>query len=348
MSKFSKLRSMVFWFRTFQVNDDDVSCLISSRKGMGKSTLGLLLLKLYLLIFLRVCPVCGWEGLGVKKKVDGRLRWVSPKTCVNCKKDLVSVKYNLGVWKVWLRKYVAYDVDDFLSKLYSLPFFSPLFADEAVRFAMGEDWNKHESKEAKRALAQIRTKHLLMLMAIPKFKWLDRKYRDDMSTAWLRIVSKGRVVLFRPDLGEVDDAYHLGELQKLMGNYFYGDPNLDRILGKLEKHPCYYDIFSYPRLSDPEYEAYLEVRNEFTLERRNEDSSVDPKEVGKFVAFNLINRWAELVAAVKASRFDKPTYRLLEEYMFCNPLSDNKPLIRYTSIRNWAGEISYAVKRSKK
>ena len=51
--------------------------------------------------------------------------------------------------------------------------------DEAVRFASSEDWNKKESKELKKTLAQVRTKHLLFILCFPlKVNKVEKNYLE--------------------------------------------------------------------------------------------------------------------------------------------------------------------------
>jgi len=112
-----------------------------------------------------------------------------------------------------VEKYTAYDNAEVMEKIYNLPEYSPIIADEAARFAMGEDWNKSENKELKKLAAQIRPKHMIVFLNLPRFSWLDKKYSSDMVSLWVRVITRGHVIVFQPDLSEVKEPWHLKEMQ---------------------------------------------------------------------------------------------------------------------------------------
>ncbi|MDX1373465.1 MAG: hypothetical protein R3321_13410, partial [Nitrososphaeraceae archaeon] len=192
---YRKLTLLVKYFRKMQLTDFDIFCPITGKKGFGKSSKSISLARKFVQMYGKFCLKCKNE-------------FFEPiKLCPKCNSETIKqLPFKLS-------KYLAYDNEDVKRLIHTLPPYAPLIADEAARFAMGEDWAKSENKDMKKLMAQIRTKHLVMFFNIPKFKWMDSKYRDDMATIWIRVVKRGVALIFHPDLAEVDDSWHLKELQ---------------------------------------------------------------------------------------------------------------------------------------
>lgn len=163
-------------------------------------------------------------------------------------------------------KYIAYDNYEVQEKINNLPPFSPLLCDEAVRFALGEDWQKQESKELKKIFTQIRTKHLIIFFCIPNFFWLDKKYREDMSAFWVHTFSRGYALIFTPDLRiGVEDKWHRKEFEKKITRPLNLFSNIENVLPFYRKHPCYWADLQFPKLEQPLYDRYLGLRDSKAL-----------------------------------------------------------------------------------
>ena len=128
-----------------------------------------------------------------------------------------------------VKTYTAYSNQDVQNHVRDLPDYSPLACDEAVNFAMGEDWMRSENKELKKVLSKIRTKHLLLFFNIPDLWWLDAKYRENMMTIWIHIVKKGYVICSLPNLSPGLEDHWMRDWLKLQfkkqnnpWNYFQG------------------------------------------------------------------------------------------------------------------------------
>ncbi len=235
-----------------------------------------------------------------------------------------------------VEKYTAYDNGEVMEKIYNLPEFSPIIADEAARFAMGEDWNKTENKELKKLAAQIRPKHMILFLNIPRFSWMDKKYANDMVTLWVRVITRGHVVVFTPDLSEVKDPWHLKEMYELMGTYSYFTP-LEKVLNKIHKHACYFDDFPFPPIEAEIYERYLFLRNKKAFED-GADNYVDQKEIAKIMIWNLKKRYTEFTGAVYDGRLAFPSFKVMAKELCRNPMTKKQTLTQGT-LRNWYDEI---------
>lgn len=345
---YDKLNQLVMYLRKFQESDLDVLIITSSPKGFGKSSLIMQVARRYIDVFGLICADCHHEWVYEGKVVTGSsynkvtIKAKIKESCPKCKSDNTH-----NVKKFNFMRYLAYDNDEVKEKVFDLPGHSPILCDEGVRFMMGEDWNTWESKILKKLFAQMRTKHMLVLANIPQFRWVDRKYRDDMCTFWIRILKRGLALLFQPDLGENKDPWHLKELESFLGSYHYFTSE-SMLLKKAQKiiarHPCAFDFFKVPPVPEDIYREYLKARNAKAFQRSRLDNNIDQRDVGKIVAWNLMHKWQQIEGAIKAGRFDKPTLQLLEKFMFCDPKTED-PVVRYTTIRNWIKEIDRVVKR---
>lgn len=346
---YEKLDDFVLATRWMQEQDLDVVNGWSSHKGFGKSS-GIIQYDIrYIGKFGLTCVRCGHDfvftgeaireggrGIRVVKEIDQR--------CPRCDKE---TKKTTGMFN--FKKYLAYDNDEVREMIYTLDPYSPIHADEGVRFMMGEDWMKSENKEMKKLFAQMRTKRFSVNVAIPKFKWLDTKYREDMTTFWIRIIRRGTAVVLMPDLGESDDVWHLKEFQKYLGhiNYFTPLSVIQQRLDKLmSKHPCVHDIISIPPVPAPIYAKYKEMRDLKAFERKGEEQ-IDLKLAAKVASYNLMQDWDELKAAVEKSKLKRPTHSILRDFVFKNPNS-GEPLCSSATVRRYHKVIEDLVGKKRK
>lgn len=345
---YEKIKQFVISCRVMQESELDVLTIVSSPKGFGKSSLIINAGNIYVQFFGLRCLSCShiWMYTGNALITSGKDYTVKPNLFEPCP---VCGCQSIGrVDEIDFKRYLAYDNEDVKELIYTLPAFSPLLPDEGVRFLMGEDWMLTENKELKKLFAQMRTKRLLVFTNIPKFKWLDSKYRNDMTTFWIRILQRGLVILMQPDLGEDDDPWHMKEFQKKLKSYFYFTPRevlLKRAEDLKKNVPTVFDYFFVPKVPEHIYQKYLEARDAKVFERKSKDVNLDQKEIAKIAAWNLMENWDKIIGAIKMnSRFQKPTLKILERFVFCHPNTD-EPIIRYTTIRNWLQTISRAIVR---
>lgn len=359
---YEKLSSFVIYVRLMQERDLDVFAITSAFKGGGKSTSNIQCARKYIQAFGLKCADCNHEWV-YTGRCDACRKNKTTKLCKDCSSALKSVKgemvvredlseacfkcgslNNKRVKELNFEKYLAYDNTEIYDMIHDLPDFSPLLGDEGVRIIMAEDWNTPEAKRLKRLVAQMRTKHLFFLVNIQKFQWVEGKYRNDMTTFWIRLLKRGLAVFLQPDLGENVDSWHLKEFNELLGSYNYltTDEELTEKAELLKrKHPCVFDYFRVPDLPKEIYDEYLAIRNKKAFERKELETNIDQKDAGKIAAFNLINNWGKITDAVNAGRFDRPTLKILESEVFCHPKTGENT-VRYTTIRNWVDEIGSA------
>ena len=343
--------------------------MVSGSKGFGKSTASIYLAKRYLELFSYVCPHCGRHGFknfyAIKNAETETPEFYIPNYILNDKADLLcNEEYELdrktgtkrkvaGCGKLfkWSQRKaipwkaennVAYDNEDVVQKVYTLPQYSPLVCDEAMRFASGMQHQTRDSKHIKQIFNVIRPKRFLMFMCIPEMTWLDSKYREGFSSFWLRMIERGVGVLFEKDKGEAKDKYHLKELDKAFGTVKFFTP-MDKVKRNLKKIPTYFDMFNIPDLPEKVYNDYEMVRNSVTLQRQVEEMELSNKDMAKIAAYNIMNEWDRIKIAVNKTRDNKVTYDILLREVFVNPV-DRKSLISEPTARNWLKGVSDFVK----
>ncbi|MCC5994267.1 MAG: winged helix-turn-helix transcriptional regulator [Candidatus Aenigmarchaeota archaeon] len=117
-------------------------------------------------------------------------------------------------------RHVAYLYEDVINKINELDEHEPLIIDEAVNVMMGEDWNKIESKYLKKVFAKLRVRHLIVFLCIPKFEWLDKKYREGMVNALFLVPTRGTFIFLTPKPFS-DDPWEEEKLKKVFGKLDY-------------------------------------------------------------------------------------------------------------------------------
>lgn len=346
---YEKLKDFCLYVRAIQETDLDALIITTAPKGFGKSSFIIQAARVYSRLFAVACSDCGHEFIYTNKCiVPGEYGHLAirgknlTEPCTNCGSINVykPKKFNF-------RKYLAYDADEVKEIIYNVPDYSPILPDEGVNFLMAEDWNRAENKEMKKLFAVMRTKHLIVLTNIQKFRWSDRKFKDDMCTFWIRILMRSLAIMMQPDLGESQDPWDMPLFEKLLGRYFYLTPPEEiraRAQKIIDKHPCAFDYLSIPKVPEAIYQEYLAVRNEKAFARKNQELDIDQKELAKIMAHNLVNRWEEIQGAVKMSRFGKPTYKILEQFIFSDPVTGDC-IQKHSMIGNYINEVERIVRK---
>lgn len=327
-----KITQLPLFLRNQQELDLDNFGVVSAPKGFGKSNMALYIIFQYLLLFGMKCRNCQHTWVCTKHVLTQKANLDKTERCPRCKtRTSMGMTWDdIGVREI--AKYIAYTADDIYKKMRTLEDFSPLCPDEAVNFAMGEDWMFSSNKKVKRLFAQCRTKHLIIFMNIPKFSWVQSKYRDDMATAWYRILYRGICIMLIPDLGEVQDSWHLKEFEKLLGSYNVLTPKdqLKEKINKLRmKHPCFYDSFHVPKLPDRIYQIYKKVRDHYVY--KDESQELHTGQLHKLMAYNLRYRWKALIVESKGRKY--PSSRMIADHIMYHPVK-KKPAISEQVIKN--------------
>ncbi len=241
-----------------------------------------------------------------------------------------------------IRKYIAFDNDEVLEKIHTLPVYSPLIGDEAARFAMGEDWNKAESKELKKVVAQIRPKRLIFFLNLPKLNWLDKKYREEMVKIWVWIPTREYALIFEPDMNPgIDDSWHLNEFKRFSKKRLSHFSDIDRILKIARRNPCFMDYFKFPKVPEELYDRYEAIRNARAFESK--PTFINQKEVARTMVYNLKYNWDGFLAAVNKSKNNRPTFDIMEDHLVIDPRTKEK-IASSKTFSKWNREMNLAIR----
>jgi len=358
----------IHYVRRLQENHFDVLNILSGAKGFGKSSLAIIMAKDYLDKFSFVCPYCKnefYKNLYTMEETENGYQFYIPefikndKAYIKCpialeldektgEKKKVSgcggkfvysqrkkIKWDPG-------KFIAYDNQDVVRKIFSLPQCSPIIADEAINFLSTLDHNKTESKELKKLFTVVRPKRFFYFFNIPELTWVDSKYREVMSTFWIRCIERGTAVIFERDKGEAKDKYHLKELEKIMGTVKFFTP-MEKIKRSIRKHPCFFDMIKFKELDKKTYEEYEYVRNARNLQRQIEEQELSNKDIAKVMSWNLLRNWDRIQIEVNKSKDNRMTYNLLVREILLNPVQNQK-MVSEGTLRNWIFGVDEYVK----
>ena len=361
---YKKVKKFVYQLRFLQEQDLDVLAICSSPKGFGKSSFIIICSLEYMKRFGLICFDCRheWVYTGViMSKIKNKdteneyaVRRSENEVDLFCSELTQHAKVCPKCQSANIRKtkrfnfmnYLAYDNEEVMKMVYTNEPYTPLLADEGVRFMMAEDWGRSESKDMKKLFAQMRTKHLVVFTNIPKFTWLDRKYKDDMASCWIRILKREIALLMFPDLSEVPDTWHFKELMKMMGSYniFTRESDIIKIAEKIKnKHPCGFDWFRFPKVPDTIYKDYLIARDKKAFENKLEKNKViDQKIVGKVILYNLYTNWHDIKLTTDKINMRKGKFILPKDYianLLCKNPQTGEILLSAAGIQKWIKEI---------
>lgn len=250
-----------------------------------------------------------------------------------------------------LDKHCAYNNEDVKKCILELPPRNPIICDEAVRFAMAQDWASGENKQLMSFFAQIRTKKLCIFFNIPKMKWIYGKY-GAMATWWLKVYGRGVAVLFRPDLSEAEDPFHIKELQEKERAFFLTS-HLDSVLQRVSSHPCFVDVIRFPPLPHDLEQKYLKLRNKrvFEDELQQEKIGTTSRDIAKRILFNIRKNGRAMAEKIskeypehKHKKFkDLLPYSVVIELCGKDPVHPDLFMFNDTQLSDWYKDVQDAV-----
>lgn len=245
-----------------------------------------------------------------------------------------------------LKKYFCYNNKHVEEKLHTLQEYAPIIGDEAIRFAWSREWNKTDSKDLIKFSTQIREKHHIVFLNIPRMAWIDRAYREGLLTMWAWIHAtiedgekKSYAIIFEPDENQGEpDSWHLKELRQTEGKIkrIGKFTDIDQMYKIVKDHPCFFDIVQFPKVPDEIYKPYKQLKQFYAMEKSMD--YVDQRDFAKIFCYNLKMRWPAFKNAIDTSRLKKPTYRLIADWLSFDP-SRGKAMTQHTTIKNWIDEV---------
>ena len=156
-------------------------------------------------------------------------------------------------------RHLAYSNRDVMNKIDMLNPWEPLVCDESVRFASSADWAKKESKELRKKIAEVRTKHLLFILCFPlKISKVEKNFLDAFTNYWCDLFGRGMGAIYVKDRNPVNDPWRMKDF-KNVGSYTEFS-SLSDVEKRLKKHPNFWQIVKFPKPPEWLYAKYLKVR----------------------------------------------------------------------------------------
>jgi len=279
---------------------------------------------------LEPCPYCRLKELHLKsdsESIGDSLLKLTRMERITFNPEIHKVeRVTYRDYKHHIKNSIAYDNEDIKNKIYNLPPYSVVHADEGLRFLMASDWAKTENKELKKLVAQCRTKHLIFLICIPTFGWVDKKYRNDMCNYWIRLMTRGSALVCIPIISEQDDPWGLKSFSETLGQYTFltSRNEIEVKINKLLKHPNVRDRINIPKVSEKAYSYYLLYRDAIALQKYKEEEEKEKDNANRedIIIYNVRNNFKGFIEWGKRS----PTYKEIVEVLYKDPVT-GQPVI---------------------
>ena len=257
------------------------------------------------------------------------------------------VRRYFGEERFDVEKYIAYNNKDIIEKIHSLPEYSPLIADEAIRIVWSRDWNKMDNKELAKLSTQIRTKKLIFFMNIPRLAWIDSMFRTGLLDIWIWVHAnftdtgkESHAMIFEPDENQGEpDQWHMNlfrKFSKSKKNRVGRFTDIERLYKMVKNHPCFMDSFKFPKVPKDIYDRYLIIRNKRAFE--SNEQFIDQKDAAKILIYNIKHNWKKLNETISESRVKRPTNKIISEILSFDPIR-KKTMINPATIQTWFTEM---------
>jgi hypothetical protein len=159
--------------------------------------------------------------------------------------------------------------------------------DESINFISSEEWSKKENKELKKLVAQIRTKHFLMIYVAPvKIVKIEKNFLESYINYWLEVFGRGKSAMFIKDLTPSQDSWRIKMFQKIES--FNEFTSISKITRELAKHPNFWSIIKFPKPPESLYNKYLGVRELNVYNDRNIFNLIDKMDIVRAVLIDIL------------------------------------------------------------
>jgi len=183
-------------------------------------------------------------------------------------------------------------------KMISLPRFSAISLDEAMKVLYKRGWQSKERRQLNILFSTCRKRNLGFYFAIPNFWDLDSYYREHRVKLWIFIPVRGyAMVLVRDDNPYAEDPWHRKQNQTIINKASrYGIiMEKNQLISTIRKvKNCKYE-FTFPDLPEPVKHKYLLLTKIKTIEYENEGSEEKLSDKAKIYQERMKDAIAKLV-----------------------------------------------------
>jgi hypothetical protein len=146
----------------------------------------------------------------------------------------------------------------------SLPKYSPVILDEAIKVLYKLKWNDKIQKLLNEFYNLCRQENQISIMCMPRFTDFNEYFRNHRIKVWIHILERGVAVVFVKDTNPLSrDVWHIDEMEKRLKTINFNKLSRDSKIKKLASSQCFIGVIKYPKLPehiDAKYKRLKELR----------------------------------------------------------------------------------------
>ena len=179
-----------------------------------------------------------------------------------------------------LRRNVLFSptVEETKEKIYSLPKFSPLIADEAIKIMYKLNWSGKLSKYLNTIYGLCRKENKISILCMPRITDFTEYFRNHRIRIWIHIIDPinnqkryGHAILMTRSWNPItQDPWGLKSFERNMEKErrrrrMDSEYSLDDKIDMFSRLPTFIDVIKFGWLDDKIWDEYLRLKNEVTV-----------------------------------------------------------------------------------
>lgn len=181
--------------------------------------------------------------------------------------------------KFTIERNVAYRGGEIKGKYETLPKYSVLDIDEAMKDFYKRGWMTVDRRKLNILFSRIREKNIATFMLIPNFWDIDPYYRNHRVKIWIHIASRGIVVVSKKDKNPYAlDKWHQKENEKIIGRFLYKRvDSIDNLVHAMSKTKNFIYNLNFIPKDEQLWQEYLKKKGEY-VEQEEKDDALEEKQ----------------------------------------------------------------------
>jgi len=172
---------------------------------------------------------------------------------------------------------------EIIDKITTLPRYSVLIIDEAVKLLYKLNWQSPIQKMMNQIYNLCRKENQISIFCIPRFRDLNEYFRNQRVKIWIHVIARGHAIIFTRDWSPVSkDPWYCDSLQKTIEQgsrkLNVGEIGLEEKLMFLRKSRSYATDFTFEDISDElkeEYKKLITSRYDDLLQKQSMNPNSD-------------------------------------------------------------------------